>query len=49
MSYLKVRDVEHYYEWVRSESENSTSKDVMVFVHGWGGSCLLYTSDAADD
>ncbi|NJN23348.1 MAG: alpha/beta hydrolase [Acaryochloridaceae cyanobacterium RL_2_7] len=46
MSYLKVRDVDHYYEWVRSDSESSAPKNVMVFVHGWGGSCRYWRTVA---
>ena len=44
MPIVDVRGVNHYYEWVR-QSENST-KPVMVFVHGWGGSGRYWRSTA---
>ena len=44
MPIVDVRGVDHYYEWVR-QSENST-KPVMVFVHGWGGSGRYWRSTA---
>jgi pimeloyl-ACP methyl ester carboxylesterase len=50
MPTVDVRGVAHYYEWIRS-SENS-SKPVMVFIHGWGGSAKYWRSSAeaiADD
>lgn len=50
MPTVDVRGVDHYYEWIR-RSENS-SKPVMVFVHGWGGSGKYWRSTAeaiADD
>lgn len=42
---LKVRGVEHYYEWVKGDS-TSKSKPVMVFVHGWAGSDRYWESTA---
>lgn len=45
MSSINIRGVEHYYEWIR-QSENSHSKPVMVFVHGWGGSCRYWRTIA---
>ena len=50
MPTLDIRGVNHYYEWIR-HSDNS-SKPVMVFVHGWGGSGRYWRSTAeaiADD
>lgn len=44
MPIVNVRGVNHYYEWIR-HSENS-SKPVMVFVHGWGGSGRYWKSTA---
>ncbi len=44
MPTVDVRGVEHYYEWIR-RSENST-KPVMVFIHGWGGSGKYWRSTA---
>jgi proline iminopeptidase len=46
MPYIKVQGVDHYYEWVRSPS-SSTSKPIMVFLHGWGGSARYWQSTAA--
>lgn len=48
MPHIKVRDVDHYYEWIRSQSprlEDST-KPVMVFLHGWAGSGRYWESTA---
>lgn len=45
MSYIQVRGVQHYYEWVRAES-GSENKPVMVFLHGWGGSARYWESTA---
>lgn len=45
MPLLKVRGVEHYYEWIR-QPDNSQKKPVMVFVHGWGGSARYWESTA---
>ncbi|MBO1348377.1 MAG: alpha/beta hydrolase [Hormoscilla sp. GUM202] len=42
---IKVRGVEHYYEWVKGDSAAS-SKPVMVFVHGWAGSNRYWESTA---
>lgn len=39
-----IRGVEHYYEWIRLSS--SSPKPVMVFIHGWGGSCRYWRSTA---
>ncbi|ELR97511.1 alpha/beta fold hydrolase [Gloeocapsa sp. PCC 73106] len=35
----------HYYEWITSEAR-SRSKPVMVFAHGWGGSCRYWRTTA---
>ncbi|MGD1940720.1 MAG: alpha/beta fold hydrolase [Leptolyngbyaceae cyanobacterium] len=47
MPYVSVAEVDHYYEWV-TETGNSPSgsKPVMVFIHGWGGSCRYWRSTA---
>lgn len=47
MPYVSVAEVDHYYEWV-TETGNSASgsKPVMVFIHGWGGSCRYWRSTA---
>jgi len=47
MSYINVRGVEHYYEWVKQPSA-SLVKPVMVFLHGWAGSARYWTSTAQD-
>lgn len=46
MPTVDVRGVNHYYEWIRN-SQTSSSKPVMVFVHGWGGSARYWRSTAA--
>ncbi|PAX58073.1 alpha/beta fold hydrolase [Brunnivagina elsteri] len=45
MSYIQVRGVEHYYEWIEQPS-GSQSKPVMVFIHGWAGSARYWQSTA---
>lgn len=45
MSYVKVRGVEHYYEWVKQAS-TSLNKPVMVFIHGWAGSARYWQTTA---
>lgn len=42
---VNIRGVDHYYEWIRDSSESS-SKPVMVFLHGWGGSSRYWRSTA---
>jgi pimeloyl-ACP methyl ester carboxylesterase len=42
---IDIRGVEHYYQWVRRERESS-SKPILVFMHGWGGSAR-YWEDVA--
>ncbi len=44
MSYIPVRGVEHYYEWIRTPA--SQPKPVMVFIHGWAGSDRYWESTA---
>ncbi|MBW4632079.1 MAG: alpha/beta hydrolase [Iphinoe sp. HA4291-MV1] len=41
MPYINVRGVEHYYEWIRNRSDTK-NKPVMVFIHGWAGSCRYW-------
>ncbi|NRB08407.1 MAG: alpha/beta hydrolase [Richelia sp.] len=45
MSYINVRGVQHYYEWIKESSEN-IKKPVMVFIHGWAGSARYWESTA---
>ncbi|MEC4816980.1 MAG: alpha/beta hydrolase [Scytonema sp. PMC 1069.18] len=45
MSYISVRGVEHYYEWIK-KSSNVLDKPVMVFIHGWAGSGRYWRSTA---
>ncbi|PZD72286.1 AB hydrolase superfamily protein YdjP [Acaryochloris thomasi RCC1774] len=48
MTYVNVRDIPHYFEWVVSSREQyPTGKPVMVFLHGWGGSGRYWQSTAA--
>ncbi|MBD2774587.1 alpha/beta fold hydrolase [Iningainema tapete] len=49
MSYINVRGVEHYYEWIKKPSDGV--KPVMVFIHGWAGSGRYWksTADALSD
>ncbi len=45
MPLIKVRGVEHYYEWIR-QSASDKEKPVLVFVHGWGGSARYWDTTA---
>ncbi|MGB3759434.1 MAG: alpha/beta hydrolase [Rivularia sp. (in: cyanobacteria)] len=45
MAYIKVRGVEHYYEWIKQTSAGS-EKPVMVFIHGWAGSARYWQTTA---
>ncbi|MEH1866758.1 MAG: alpha/beta hydrolase [Nostoc sp.] len=45
MPYIKVRGVDHYYEWVKKPSA-SLVKPVMVFMHGWAGSARYWQNTA---
>ncbi|MCC5658672.1 alpha/beta hydrolase [Nostoc sp. XA010] len=45
MPYIKLRGVEHYYEWVKKPS-GSLVKPVMVFMHGWAGSARYWQNTA---
>jgi pimeloyl-ACP methyl ester carboxylesterase len=46
MSYITIRDVPHYYEWIASSDPMSSDKPVMVFMHGWAGSARYWRSTA---
>ncbi|MBF2064802.1 MAG: alpha/beta hydrolase [Calothrix sp. C42_A2020_038] len=43
MSYINVRGVDHYYEWIKQPPEK---KPIMVFIHGWAGSSRYWRSTA---
>jgi pimeloyl-ACP methyl ester carboxylesterase len=45
---IQIRNVNHYYEWVKQphRDPNAPAKPVMVFMHGWGGSCRYWRSTA---
>lgn len=47
MPYLRVNQVDHYYEWVGEERSPASTKPVMVFLHGWAGSARYWQSTAA--
>ncbi len=48
MPYLRVNQVDHYYEWVGTETPRSphSSRPVLVFLHGWAGSARYWESTA---
>lgn len=50
MPYLPVRGVDHYYEWItegdRPSAVSSGAKPIMVFLHGWAGSCRYWRTTA---
>lgn len=45
MPWISVRGVEHYYEWIRTPT-NAQKKPVIIFIHGWAGSCRYWQSTA---
>jgi proline iminopeptidase len=45
MPHLKIRGTDHYYEWIQP-APTPTGRPVMVFLHGWGGSCRYWRSTA---
>ena len=45
MSYIQVRGVYHYYEWIKTPGDG-LNKPVMVFIHGWAGSDRYWQSTA---
>ncbi|OBQ36497.1 MAG: alpha/beta hydrolase [Anabaena sp. CRKS33] len=46
MTYINVRGVDHYYEWIKKPS--NMIKPVMVFMHGWAGSGRYWQSTAEE-
>ena len=47
MAYAEIFGVNHYYEWLtQSGDAPQGDKPVMVFIHGWGGSCRYWQSTA---
>jgi len=52
MPYVEINQVDHYYEWITESNDAQSTqspgqrKPVMVFVHGWGGSCRYWQSTA---
>jgi pimeloyl-ACP methyl ester carboxylesterase len=43
---IKIRGVEHYYQWIREIEDSKVQKPVMIFIHGWGGSCRYWRTTA---
>jgi pimeloyl-ACP methyl ester carboxylesterase len=47
MAYAEIFGVNHYYEWITESGDAPRGdKPVMVFIHGWGGSCRYWHSTA---
>ncbi len=52
MAYINIQGVDHYYEWITSDSTEpqdqrmQSTKPVMVFIHGWAGSTRYWRSTA---
>jgi pimeloyl-ACP methyl ester carboxylesterase len=46
MPYINVRSVNHYYEWISTSDRPGLDKPVLVFIHGWAGSCRYWESTA---
>lgn len=40
---INIRGVDHYYEWI---CQGNSSKPVLVFIHGWGGSGRYWKTTA---
>lgn len=49
MAYVSVNGIDHYYEWVGTDTPRNpaSTRPVMVFVHGWAGSARYWRSTAA--
>ena len=49
MPYVEANQVNHYYEWVGTDTprDPGSPKPVMVFIHGWAGSARYWQSTAA--
>ncbi|WP_035992272.1 alpha/beta fold hydrolase [Leptolyngbya sp. KIOST-1] len=49
MPHIEVNQVNHYYEWVGTDTprDPTSPKPVMVFIHGWAGSARYWRSTAA--
>jgi pimeloyl-ACP methyl ester carboxylesterase len=49
MAYVRVNDIDHYYEWIGCSGprQADSPKPVMVFIHGWAGSARYWQSTAA--
>lgn len=45
MALINIRGVDHYFEWIRTSTEDK-DKPVMVFIHGWGGSARYWRNTA---
>ncbi|MGF1459514.1 MAG: alpha/beta fold hydrolase [Leptolyngbyaceae cyanobacterium] len=49
MAYISILGVDHYYEWITDRgAPPQGDKPVMVFIHGWGGSCRYWRSTARE-
>ncbi|HEY9827427.1 MAG TPA: alpha/beta hydrolase [Stenomitos sp.] len=46
MSYVTVRGVPHYYEWIATSQTPALDKPTLVFLHGWAGSARYWRSTA---
>ncbi|MBE9135962.1 alpha/beta hydrolase [Nodosilinea sp. LEGE 07088] len=48
MAYLEINQVNHYYEWIGTETprDSAATRPVMVFIHGWAGSARYWQSTA---
>ena len=47
MPYQLIRGVDHYYEWITGDRIQAASpRPVMVFLHGWAGSCRYWQTTA---
>jgi len=52
MAHLSVRGVDHYFEWISDRvtlhqiPQPHPNRPVMVFLHGWGGSCRYWRQTA---
>ncbi len=47
MSFIEIRGVHHYYQWITQTGMPSRSgKPILVFLHGWGGSARYWETTA---
>lgn len=46
MPTLEINGVPHYIQWISESADPGHHKPVIIFVHGWGGSCSYWETTA---